>query len=339
MFRKVAMDLDFAMDKAKLKDFEKTKDEKLDRLLQWIQYNSHRLYGNSDKNKPLENIFPKIVCFRGLLTEIMCTPFEDREGFIICATKFRGTIYLYAYETPERIQDRRNQTERQKRMCCWGYKFEQYMTQGKDINEGVDENEEYCAVFCANIGQGLELLYGAEIDGADPANYDRRKGPPNCMDSFVELKTSKLIETDRDDRTFRRFKIKKWWAQSYLVGIPTVVAGFRDDHGVVKQLKSFSTHELPNLGSGHWKASVMRNFLREFLRFVIREVQVDDPNVMYKFEREKNGGDIYCEFLGPDPEWTFLPEWYISQIFSDQSNYEQLRDRNNKIKKSEIGKY
>ena len=36
-----------------------------------------------------------------------------------------------------------------------------------------------------------------------------------------------------------RFKLIKWWAQSYLVAIPEIVCGFRDNDGVVHRLESF----------------------------------------------------------------------------------------------------
>ena len=33
----------------------------------------------------------------------------------------------------------------------------------------------------------------------------------------------------------------KWWAQSFLVGVPKIVCGFRDDEGIVKSLQHFKT--------------------------------------------------------------------------------------------------
>jgi len=41
-----------------------------------------------------------------------------------------------------------------------------------------------------------------------------------------------------------RFKLLKWWAQSFLVGIPKIVCGFRDDDGIVKNLQHFKTTSL-----------------------------------------------------------------------------------------------
>lgn len=37
----------------------------------------------------------------------------------------------------------------------------------------------------------------------------------------------------------------KWWAQSFLVGVPKIVCGFRDDDGMVKSLQTFKTADIP----------------------------------------------------------------------------------------------
>ena len=42
-----------------------------------------------------------------------------------------------------------------------------------------------------------------------------------------------------------RYKLLKWWAQSFLIGISKIVCGFRDDDGIVRQIREFHTSELP----------------------------------------------------------------------------------------------
>jgi len=41
-----------------------------------------------------------------------------------------------------------------------------------------------------------------------------------------------------------RFKLLKWWAQSFLIGISKVVCGFRDDAGIVRHIREFQTSEM-----------------------------------------------------------------------------------------------
>lgn len=290
--KKVSYDLNIGIEKVKRKKYEETRLEKLDRLLEWILHNAYKFHTNESKGKPLKCLSTDFMCFRGLLTELMCTPYESREGWIICATKYCGTIYLCAYDTPSRIAQKENETETQKKMCSWGYKFEQYMTDGGDLNEAVDENVEYCCVLRSRLGN-QSLVYGAEVDGADPELYQT---PHSDLSAFVELKTSKELVLDRDYNTLHRFKLIKWWAQSKLVGIPRVVAGFRDQDGVVNSLKTFSVEEIPSIGKDYWQPNIMFNFLDQFLNFVKQQVRIDDPRVVYQFQREPNNGNIYCTF-------------------------------------------
>ncbi len=65
------------------------------------------------------------------------------------------------------------------------------------------------------------------------------------QEEFVELKTTRQMEHPGHERTFRRFKLIKWWCQSFLVGVGTVVAGFRNDAGVVHTVAEYPVRDLP----------------------------------------------------------------------------------------------
>jgi RAT1-interacting protein len=60
----------------------------------------------------------------------MCTPYEKNEDWIICATKWKGTIFLCAKETERKRLSKEQMTDRDKQFASWGYKFEQYMSSG-----------------------------------------------------------------------------------------------------------------------------------------------------------------------------------------------------------------
>lgn len=70
------------------------------------------------------------VCLRGLLTKIMKTPYDEKEGWIICAVKFRGTIYLCAFDTDADKYEKSNRTIKDLTFMSWGFKFEQYIVSG-----------------------------------------------------------------------------------------------------------------------------------------------------------------------------------------------------------------
>ena len=44
------------------------------------------------------------------------------------ACRHNGSIFISEVETEEKKAQRLKQSERQKEMCYWGYKFEDYMT-------------------------------------------------------------------------------------------------------------------------------------------------------------------------------------------------------------------
>jgi len=58
----------------------------------------------------------------------MTTPFNRNESWGFLATKHNGTIYLRQIETEQERQRYLNETQRDKLMSYWGYKFEDYMT-------------------------------------------------------------------------------------------------------------------------------------------------------------------------------------------------------------------
>lgn len=70
------------------------------------------------------------VCFRGLLTMLMCTPYEKNDDWIICATKWKGIIFLCARETDKKLRYKEQMTDKDRQFTSWGYKFEQYMSSG-----------------------------------------------------------------------------------------------------------------------------------------------------------------------------------------------------------------
>lgn len=93
---------------------------------------------------------------------------------------------------------------------------------------------------------------------------DRKEDPIN----WVELKTTAEIRNDRDMLKYER-KLLKFWAQSFLLGVPKIVVGFRDEHGVLRQLEELATHEIPGFvkrrGKGTWDGNICINFTAQLL--------------------------------------------------------------------------
>ena len=96
----------------------------------------------------------------------------------------------------------------------------------------------------------------------------------------MELKTNKVIENPKQDMIFHK-KLLKHWAQSWLLGVPTVEVGFRDDDGILKSQSSFETVKIPrlvgSLPSPPWSPSPCFHFLHAVLNLVLTHVLPTDP--------------------------------------------------------------
>lgn len=91
--------------------------------------------------------------------------------------------------------------------------------------------------------------------------------------NWIELKTSAEIESDRDMLKYER-KLLKFWIQSFLLGVPKIIVGFRSKHGVLQRLQELDTRNIPNMvmknGEGPWKGptwdgNTCINFTASFL--------------------------------------------------------------------------
>lgn len=93
---------------------------------------------------------------------------------------------------------------------------------------------------------------------------DKKDDPIN----WVELKTSAVIENDRDMFKYER-KLLKFWIQSFLLGVPKIIVGFRSKMGVLERLEELETSKLPGIvkrnGKGTWDGNLCINFTAAFL--------------------------------------------------------------------------
>ncbi|XP_071329817.1 decapping and exoribonuclease protein [Trachinotus anak] len=296
--------------------------EKLDHILRWIVANRSKLDSRvtTASSRVLDADF---VTWRGHLTKLLTTPYETREGWLLAVTKFGGTLYVSEVETEAARRDRDNRTARHEEMMYWGYKFEQYTCADDthslpDPSGVVNTNEAFCTVVQTRLADH-KLLFSGEVDCRD--KDPNAPAPPAC---YVELKTSAEICTPKQRSNLHRFKLLKWWAQSFLPGVPRVVAGFRDHEGVVVSVETFHISKISHLIKSEyncWKPTVCMNFCCDFLSFVKRVATEDNPSVVYLFSWEPHRDVTFS--IHRDSHYSFLPHWYIQEMTSSQNSNHQ----------------
>lgn len=160
----------------------------------------------------------------------------------------------------------------------------------------VSNKAQYCSVVRTGIGKTIICL-GGEVDAsmtAQPPPPPPRGGPrpitrrcaglisrglacpvwdskpavPGAPINWVELKTSAEICSDRDLDAFER-KLLKFWIQSFLLGVPRIVVGFRSRDGTLLKLEEMETAGIPatvqRRGRAGWDGNACINFASALL--------------------------------------------------------------------------
>ncbi|XP_069798922.1 decapping and exoribonuclease protein-like [Dendropsophus ebraccatus] len=246
----------------------------------------------------------------------MCTPYETKEGWIMAVPLFKGTLYINERETPAAYYNRKQRTKDVEKLLYSGHKFESYMCADSPggaprPHDVVNTNEAFCSVVQGQLGSHSFLVSG-EVDCKDPSSPD--PSPPSC---YVELKTNFQLLSPQQHYNFRRYKLLKWWSQSFLLGIPVIIAGYRNPQGRIGSLQKFRTSEIPSLVLGHWQSwnqHVCMNFCNAFLSYIKQVVTRDDPRVVYVFSWEPNQDITFTvEEFSANP---VIPHWYEWELSS-----------------------
>lgn len=194
-------------------------------------------------------------------------------------------------------------------MQYWGYKFEGLSTLPRPWadctraeieareSDVVNNYAQYCSIVRTGIGSHTLILAG-EVDavlGCKPDEGDDSQIP------YVELKTSEDFDP-RDGKSATKFERKmcRFWAQSFLLGVPKVVVGFRDSNGWLRRVEEFKTLGIPGLvkrGRGTWDGNVCINFAASFLEFLRGVVKGQGT---WRIERRKGAKEILVRKVGED---------------------------------------
>lgn len=156
-----------------------------------------------------------------------------------------------------------------------GYKFEtlslmpdQWDPTSRDFIESREEmvvtnHAQYCSVVKTGIGKA-KMVLGGEVD----ALWDCKPEKGDLPINWVELKTSAAINNDKDALKYER-KLLKFWIQSFLLGVPKIVVGFRSKNGILQSLEELETKDIPGnvkrRGKGTWDGNLCINFTANFL--------------------------------------------------------------------------
>ncbi|KAL8720728.1 MAG: hypothetical protein Q9225_002462 [Loekoesia sp. 1 TL-2023] len=216
-----------------------TADDHLDSLLKTIIDLERRTGTNCQAD---------IITWRGMMTKIMATPFETFNG-----------AQCYKFETLSLLP------------APWAETSRDYIESREDLT--VNNSAQYCSVVKTGIGKS-RLILGGEVD----ALWDAKPPEPSSTINWVELKTAATPLSDRDVLKYER-KLLKYWIQSFLLGVPKIIVGFRSKEGILESLEEMKTAQIPRMvkqqGRGSWDGNVCINFTVGFLEWLSATITED----------------------------------------------------------------
>ncbi|CAM1508299.1 Fc.00g051470.m01.CDS01 [Cosmosporella sp. VM-42] len=268
-----------------------------------------------------KKIDANVVTWRGMMTKIMAAPFDQMDGFEMNATLYQDCLFIeenHEYKVASRSKEGQGKPRRGpplEVMQFWGYKFETLSTlpapwaetsrefiENRE-NEIVNNNAQYCSIVRTGIGKTI-LCLGGEVD----AIWDSKPAQKGAPINWVELKTSAEIRHSGDMENFHR-KLMKYWIQSFLLGVPKIIVGFRTRDGVLVDINEIETQKIPetvnNTPNPKWNADMCVNFAGAFLEWLAQTItdegvwrirRAPQSPLIEVFKVEETGhGDILSE--------------------------------------------
>lgn len=277
-----------------------------------------------------------ILTFRGIIRKLILVAFESPkfvEPLTCHIIMFDNQIFIKEIPTQDKLNEKINIGS------FSGYKFETLTTIPKPLsvisreyienrsNRVVSNGNEYVSVVMTGI-DSTRLILGAEVDCVydfKPSNYsdndiDGKMGP--CTDNishYAELKCTGQISSERDSFFFTK-KLFRTWLQCFIIGIPRIIYGFRDQNYQLLTIEEYNTFDIPNLvrnNSSHYSNSnnqlaTQFNESMEWYSFFIEWLMENIP-------RNNDRIDIYTLTASHDT-------LQLQQIKQDDSLYNEIWD-------------
>lgn len=185
-----------------------------------------------------------------------------------------------------------------------GYKFETLSVLPKPLSECtrdevesremhvVNNHAQYCSIVRTGIGT-TSLIIGGEVD----AVLGMKPEDPDEPIPWIELKTTAEAQSShpREILKFER-KLLRFWAQSFLLGVPTIVVGYRSKDGHLTRIQELQTQRIPSMvkqGTRAWDGNVCINFTAAFLNFLKQTVAGQEGVWRIRKRRGEKGIEIF----------------------------------------------
>lgn len=282
--------LDLAAGVKKMKDKTFADPCTLHGLLRAIQKNEQR------KQKKVK---ADIITFRGVIRKLVSSAFDSPSfnPVDLRIVSFDGHLFIKDVFSQEEGKLKEND----QKACYSGHKFESLATLNQPLlyvtreilekrhKRIVNTGEEFISVVRTGVGN-TKLILGAEVD----CIFDFKEDGKDNLKHYAELKCTAVVSNAAQAKKFER-KIFKTWLQCFLVGIPRIIYGFRDENFILKTVEEFSTDEVPLILKSNNPALSTScldaiKWYGAFTEWLLKVIPRDEPSIIraYKLVFENN---------------------------------------------------
>ncbi|KAI6025077.1 RAI1-domain-containing protein [Pisolithus microcarpus] len=317
-------DLGFHYEKSIMRPAERGR---LDALLAALSRSKNAMRASNSLPSAVNIPDVNVICWRGIMTKILAAPYEETDGWELNVMLINGTFYFEEHSSDAKLQEKNAMTPRNRLLTYYGYAFESYCTTSQPSGHrdvppdsqdvpgwggDVNTNVQWCSVVKTKLAD-RRVIMGGEVDCV-------RGTYSGTTDNFVELKTSLSLRNSSDETRFEK-KLLKFYLQSFLLGVPEIIVGFRTPSGRLTALQSFRTMEIPRLVRGKpgaWDPSICLEWGDRFLAFLQSTVQSSSGREVWRVSFKPRLGITVmmldeaevAEVVNGEERVGFLPRWY-----------------------------
>ncbi|KAF6260603.1 hypothetical protein COO60DRAFT_1505467 [Scenedesmus sp. NREL 46B-D3] len=201
-----------------------------------------------------------LCTYRNNLNKILLTPLALDKAWEVDACFWGGTLFLDINKAGK------EEYFNQEKMTYYGYKFEAMCTG----QEHVDSSSEFAVLVQYRLGDH-SVLMAAEIDCTKEEGDGPIDGQP-----YVELKTYKMPAHGKAVSVMYKEKHPRWWLQSFLAGVATLVLGARNHTGQLLKVHEVPVQLLPGLSANAdqpWDPNLLLGFGDAVLTWIAAAAQ------------------------------------------------------------------
>ncbi|KAL7644422.1 UNVERIFIED_CONTAM: hypothetical protein RMT77_005253 [Armadillidium vulgare] len=238
----------------------------------------------------------KFVFLKNVFTKLLKIPYKYVIESNFYAVYLNGIVYLLNHKEPENYA-------LEPQISRWGHKFQQFLTYGENVKEGVVCNRDYRCVMNGKLGSH-NLLFSASMDCFNQDICDFESLDPS---SSILLKCS---FDNQKKNSLERFKMYDWCASLAAANIPHVLVGFRTADGIVELLKLYSEDDLRQHGKAFWDINVGFTFVENALSFIEKTTKAK-PGTVFSFTKSSYSSHIKAEETNME---NFPPKWFTEEL-------------------------